>query len=103
MRNYKKSVAWQRADDLVFEIYRVTRNFPNEELYGITSQIRRAAISIPSNIAEGAGRETDADYARFLCIARGSLNETEYFLYLSKRLGYLSNSEYEKLQELVNR
>jgi four helix bundle protein len=103
MRNYKNVVEWQRSDDLAFEIYRATRNFPKEEIYGLTSQIRRAAVSVPSNIAEGAGRESNADYFRFLSIARGSLAETEYFLHLAKRLEYLLDNEYEKLKELTNR
>jgi len=102
MRNYKKSVAWQRADQLVLEVYRITRTFPREEIYGLTSQVRRSAHSVPANIAEGAGRETDLEYLRFLHIARGSLTETEYSLHLAQNLEYLSHDEYEAITALVN-
>lgn len=102
MRNYKKVVAWQRADQLTLEVYRVTREFPKEEIYGLTAQVRRSAYSVPANTAEGAGRESDAEYLRFLHIARGSLSETEYFLHLARNLDYLSEDEYEKLTVLVN-
>jgi four helix bundle protein len=102
MRNYKKVVAWQRADQLTLEVYRATRGFPKDEVYGLTAQVRRAAYSVPSNIAEGAGRETDSEYLRFLHIARGSLSETEYFLHLAHNLNYLADDEYEKLTTLVN-
>ena len=102
MRNYKKVVAWQRADQLTIEVYRVTHRFPREEVYGLTSQVRRAAYSVPANISEGAGRETDTEYLRFLHIARGSLSETEYFLHLANNLDYLSDEEYKELTVLVN-
>ena len=102
MRSYKKVVAWQRADHLTIEVYRTTREFPREEVYGLTAQIRRAAYSVPANIAEGAARETDADYLRFLHIARSSLSETEYFLHLAHNLKYLSDDEYRTLTVLVN-
>ena len=102
MRNYKRLGAWQNADDLTVQIYRVTRAFPSEDLYGMTSQLRRAACSVPANIAEGAGRESNADYLRFLSIARGSLSETEYFLHLANRLNYLTESDWKELSKLVN-
>lgn len=102
MRDYKKVVAWQRADKLTIEVYRITRGFPREEIYGLTAQIRRSAYSVAANIAEGAGRQTDAEYLRFLYIARGSLSETEYFTYLAHELEYLPNDEYETLTVLVN-
>ena len=76
MRDYKKIKAWMLADDLAVDIYKISRNFPREELYAMTSQIRRAAYSVPANIAEGAGRRTIKDYLHFLDIAKGSLNET---------------------------
>ncbi|MDQ1317049.1 MAG: hypothetical protein QG641_363 [Candidatus Poribacteria bacterium] len=102
MRNYKTLSAWQRADELTFMIYQVTKSFPVEETYGIISQLRRSAYSVPSNIAEGCGRESNAEYLRFLSIARGSLSETEYFLHLSNRLGYLSELDNGRFTEMVN-
>lgn len=102
MRNYKNIVAWKRADELTIEIYRLTRKFPREEIYGLISQIRRSSYSVASNIAEGAARETNADYARFLYMARGSLAETEYFLHLSFELEYIEKDKYEELTVLVN-
>ena len=102
MRNYKNLGAWQRADDLTVQIYEVTRQFPSSETYGITSQLRRAAYSVPANIAEGSGRESNADYLRFLSIDRGSLAETEYFLHLAHRLEYLSEAVQNQLSSQVN-
>ena len=90
MRDYTKIQAWQLADDLTVAVYEATQSFPAEERYGLTSQIRRAAYSVPSNISEGSARESLKDYLHFLHIARASLSETQYFLHLSKRLGYLS-------------
>ena len=89
VRSYRELVAWQKAMDFVAEIYRVTQRFPKEELYGITSQLRRAAVSIPSNIAEGQGRNTTGEFRQFLGQARGSLSETETQILLSERLRYL--------------
>jgi len=102
MRNYKNLGAWQNGDELTFQIYRVTRHFPAEEMYGVTSQLRRAAYSVPANIAEGSGRESNADYFRYLSMARGSLAETEYFLHLASRLNYLGESDFKQLTKLVN-
>jgi four helix bundle protein len=81
---------WQRSHALVLQVYRLTKGFPTEEKYGIVSQLRRAAISVPTNIAEGSKREGNQDYARFLNIAEGSLVETEYLLLLSRDLQYLA-------------
>ena len=78
-------------------IYKVTAKFPKEELYGLTSQVRRASMSIPTNIAEGCGRNTDADFARFLQMAMGSASETEYQLLLSHDLSFLNKEQYDKL------
>jgi four helix bundle protein len=97
MRDYTKIEAWRRADDLAVAVYRRTQSFPKEELYGLTAQLRRAAYSVPANIAEGAARGTKRDYLHFLHIARGSLAETQYFLHLAHRLGYLSDGDYEDL------
>ena len=90
MRDYTKIEAWRLADDLTVMIYERTKEFPREELYGLTSQIRRAASSVPANIVEGSARETQRDYLRFLHIARGSLAEAQYFVHLAKRLNFLN-------------
>ena len=99
MRNYKNLGAWQHADELTVQIYWVTRQLPSSEMYGITSQLRRAAYSVPANIAEGSGRESNPDYLRFLSMARGSLAETEYFLHLAYRLEYLSKDDWNQLTD----
>ena len=90
MRDYTKIRAWQLADDLAVAVYDATKRFPREEAYGMTSQLRRAAVSVPANIVEGSSRGTKKDYLHFLYIARGSLSETQYLLHLSTRLGYLT-------------
>ncbi|MEJ2705229.1 MAG: four helix bundle protein [Sedimentisphaerales bacterium] len=100
MRDFHNIRAWQYADDLAVLVYFKTRSFPREELYGITSQVRRAAVSVPANIAEGAAREHKREYLHFLYVARGSLAETEYLLHLAVRLGYPQNAEYEELEDL---
>jgi four helix bundle protein len=99
-RDFKKIKAWQYADDFAVLVYCKTKSFPREELYGITSQLRRAAVSVPANIAEGASREHKREYVHFLYVARGSIAETEYLLHLAKRLEYLQNNEYEELEDL---
>ena len=99
-RNFKNIKAWQYADDLAVLVYSKTKSFPKEELYGITSQLRRAVVSIPTNIAEGANREHKKEYLHFLYIAMGSMAETEYLLHLSRRLEYLEDDEYKKLEDL---
>ena len=98
MRDYKKIKAWEYADDLTVSVYRHTKTFPREEIYGFTSQMRRAAYSVPANIAEGSARDTKKDYLHFLYIARASLTETQYFIHLSGRLGYLNDEASEALQ-----
>ena len=90
MRDYTKILAWRKADDLTVAIYTATRVFPKEEVYALTSQIRRAAYSVPANIVEGSSRESKKDYLHFLYIARGSLSEAHYFVHLAGRLGYLA-------------
>lgn len=99
MRDYTKIIAWQKSDDLTVAIYAATKSFPKDEVYALTSQIRRASYSVPSNIAEGAARDTQKDYLHFLYIARGSLTETRYFVHLSGRLGYLTQEQAVALQE----
>jgi four helix bundle protein len=97
-RDFKKIKAWQHADEMVIEIYRNTKYFPKEELYGLTSQLRRAAVSVPANIAEGSNREHKKEYLNFLYIAQGSIAEVEYLLHLSKRIGYLKEKEYQEIE-----
>ena len=97
MRDYKNIDAWILTDDLTVLIYECTRSFPKEELYGLTSQLRRAASSVPANIAEGSARGTKKDYLHFLYIARGSLTEAQYFVHLAQRLGYLGAAEADTL------
>jgi four helix bundle protein len=99
MRDYTKIEAWKLADDLTVAVYEGTRAFPREEIYGLTSQLRRAAYSVPANIAEGSSRESQRDYLHFLYIARGSLSETQYFLHLARRLGYLSAQDADRLRD----
>ena len=96
-RHYQELDVWQRARVLVSDIYRVTATFPKEEMFGLTSQMRRAAVSIPSNIAEGAGRSGPKEFARFLYIARASLYELETQLILANDLGFLPENEKEAL------
>jgi len=97
MRDYTKIEAWKLADDLTVAIYERTRAFPREEMYGLTSQLRRASYSVPANIVEGSSRDSKKDYLHFLYIARGSLSETQYFIHLARRLGYLLPEEADKL------
>jgi len=94
---YKKLQVWQRGCDLVFQVYRATAGFPKQEMYGLTSQMRRSALSIPANIAEGRERGSDADMARFLRISLGSLAELETFVYIANRLGYLHDDVTQQL------
>jgi four helix bundle protein len=99
---YTDLQAWQAAMDLAEEIYRITKSFPKEETYGLTIQLRRAAVSVPSNIAEGKGRSSDKELSQFLCHSRGSLFEIETQINLARRLGYLDESEAEAvLQKTV--
>ena len=91
--SHRDLVVWQRAMDLVVEVYRLSRRFPADERFRLTSQITRAAASVPANIAEGHARSTAREYARFVSVAKGSLMEVETFLMLAVRLGYLSDPE----------
>lgn len=92
-KNYRDLIAWQKAMDLVDQVYRASKTFPDEEKFGLTQQMRRAAVSIPSNIAEGQGRESKKEFARFLSIAHGSLRELETQILISERLQYLSQTD----------
>ena len=99
--NYEKLTVWQKAMDLVIEIYVTTKIFPKDELYGLTSQTRRAAVSIPSSIAEGCRRRTDRDFYHFLTIAFGSGAELETQLQIAKRLDYITQGQYAKTSILL--
>jgi four helix bundle protein len=102
VRESVKSIkAWQHADQLVVEVYRATQPFPKAELYGLTSQIRRAAVSVPANIAEGSQRYTLKEYRQFLYTTMASLAEVEYYIHLAQRLSYLSAEEGLKLEEMA--
>ncbi len=101
MRDHTKLRAFELADDLALLAYRVTARFPREELYGLTAQMRRAAISVPSNIIEGCARDSQADYLRFLYIALGSLRELHYQISLSQRLGFLLNDDFSLIEPAV--
>ena len=93
VKTYRDLLVWQRGMDLVVETYKLTRGFPKEELYGLTSQVRRSALSIPSDIAEGQGRGVGAEFAHHLRISQGSLQELETQLRLAERLQYVSAAE----------
>lgn len=101
MQDFRKLEVWEKAHRLVLSTYQATGTFPKEEIYGLTGQIRRAAASIPANIAEGCGRNTDADFARFLQIAMGSSSELEYHLLLARDLGFLSVEMHKQLEPQV--
>ena len=100
---YRKLIVWQRADELALAIYLATKRFPSEELYGVTSQLRRAALSIPTNIVEGSARQGQRELKRFVSIALGSLAEVEYLVNFSCRLGYLTTSQFEELDGIRRR
>ena len=97
MQRYRDLEVWKRSHALVLRIYQLTKSFPDEERFGLTSQLRRAAVSVPANIAEGSKRRKSQDYARFLNISEGSLSETDYLLLCSKDLGYLPESALEPI------
>jgi four helix bundle protein len=101
MRDHTKLRAFELADEVVLDIYRVTKGFPKEEVYGLTSQIRRAAVSVPSNIVEGCARESQAEYLRFLEMAFGSLRELHYQLGLAHRLGYVSAPSFSECEPKI--
>ena len=107
MSNYKKLKVWEDAHKFTIDIYNITRKFPNNEQYGLTSQIRRSSSSIPTNIVEGSGQLDNGNLIRFLGIAKGSAFETEYQILLAKDLNYITNEEYKfliaKIQSIIRR
>ena len=107
MNDYKDLRIWQDSIELVVDIYKLTNMLPKEEIYALTNQIRRAVVSIPSNISEGANRNTDKEFVQFLYIALGSASEVETQLIIAKRLGYLNDVQKEleditKLRKMIN-
>ena len=99
MSNFRKLIIWQKAMNLVTKTYKSTKNFPKEEIFGLTSQIRRCSISIPSNIAEGYGRKSNKEYLRFLNISIGSLFELQTQLEIAKNIEYLTNEDFNNLYD----
>ena len=97
MRDYKKYLVWQKSHQLTLEIYKVTKSFPKEEIFSLTSQMKRSSSSIPTNIAEGCGRSSDKDFCRFLYISYGSANELEYQIILSIDLQFINSEDGENL------
>ncbi|MFO0857289.1 MAG: four helix bundle protein [Phycisphaerales bacterium] len=102
IRSHRDLVVWQKGMDLVTEVYRLTQKFPDAERFGLVSQLRRASVSVPSNIAEGYGRGYTADYIRFLRSSRGSLYEIDTQLLIAARLGFIAQSDYEGILERIN-
>lgn len=98
IRSFKDLEVWQKAHTLVLDVYRVTEQFPNRERFGVVSQVRRSAASIPANIAEGFGRRTTKELLQSLAVANGSLEETRYFLLLSRDLQYLAIGDFQRLE-----
>ncbi|MBN2440591.1 MAG: four helix bundle protein [Spirochaetales bacterium] len=101
MKNFKNLKVWQKSHKLTLKIYKITTKFPKEELYGLSNQMRRSSSSIPTNIAEGCGRSTDADFRRFLQMAMGSASELEYQLLLTFDLKYFNSSVYDELNNNI--
>lgn len=98
MRNYQDLQVWSKAHSLTLDLYRVSRAFPKEEIYGVTNRARRAAISIGANLAEGCGRRTSSELARFVRIALGSASELDYHLLVCRDLGFLNNEDFGTLK-----
>ncbi|MDH3259226.1 MAG: four helix bundle protein [Deltaproteobacteria bacterium] len=101
MKDFRELLVWEKAHMLTRKVYHTTSTFPREEMYGLTSQIRRACASVPTNIAEGCGRNSDAELARFLEISMGSASELEYLLMLTRDLNLMNNPDYSELTSNV--
>jgi len=99
---YRKLTVWKMADEMAYEVYVITRKFPKEDIYGLTSQLRRAALSVPTNIAEGYGRQSKKELKQYVNIALGSLAETRYLIYFSSRLHYLQTEQCTLLNDLAD-
>lgn len=97
-----KLIVWQKSHELVLKIYEITKSFPKDEQFGLTSQVRRAAVSIPSNIVEGKARGSNKEYSRYLLIARGSLEEVKYQILLAKELKYIDEKMYKEIAALAD-
>ncbi len=102
MDSYKSLIVWQRADELADKVYKATREFPDAEQFGLTSQLRRAAVSIPVNIVEGVGRQSKAELKRFTGISLGSFAEVEYLVHFSNKQGFLTDNHHQLLKPLLN-
>jgi four helix bundle protein len=101
MKDFRKLDVWHKAHQLAVQIYKVTEKFPSSEIYGLTSQLRRAGVSIPTNLAEGCGRSSDPDLARFIGMAMGSASEVEYLLLLTRELGLLDRETSHALETQI--
>ena len=102
-RDYNKIKAWQLADELAIKIYKLTQKFPRDEIFGLTSQMRRAAVSVPANIVEGSARQHQNEYLQFLYISMGSLAELGYYIKFSYEIGYLKKKDYDVMDQHYNR
>ena len=102
MQNYKELKVWQKSHAFTLKVYEISKSFPKDELYSLTNQLRRPASSVPANIAEGCGKNSNNELAHFLNISLGSSNETEFFLILSKDLKYLSENNFIELEVNIN-
>ncbi len=102
MRDFKNLIVWKKSHENALLIYELTKSFPKEERYGLISQLRRASVSIPTNIAEGCGKFTQKDFANFLQISLGSSHEVEYLILLSYELKYIDQTNYNNLNEAIN-
>lgn len=102
MQDFKDLIVWKKAHENALSIYNLTKSFPKDEQYGITSQLRRSSVSVPTNIAEGCGKFTQKDFANFLQISLGSSHEAEYLIFLAFELKYIDEKDYLKLNKSVN-
>jgi four helix bundle protein len=102
VQDYKKLNVWQKGHELTLDVYKVTKHFPREETYALMSQMRRASFSVPANVAEGCGRNSNAQLAQFLSIASGSAFELDYYLFLASELNYIKTEDYNAFQDKIN-